>query len=346
MFFQWRQAKYGQEKFHSAMLGHRGEASRSFQETKAFGAELQRLEPVRGTRVRSRVALVVDWDSWWGVVRDRVAAVAAPGLARAGARLERRALRPRPPRRHRRAPPARSTATTSSSCRTSTSRMPRRPPRSPRSSSAAANSSSARSGASSTPPRRCTTAARPARSATCSASRSTSTGRSPTARTERVDARRRRVTAIHIWSEWLELHDGTEVLARYATGELAGRAAATRRAQPHGGGAAWYVSAVLEPDGMIALLREVLAVGRTPGPRTHRRRPRGRHPQRRRHRLHLRAQPRPRRAHGRRARRAPSDLLTGIRSTGRLTLRPVRRRRARDARAEAPPFITLSDTTD
>ena len=43
-----------------------GAASRSFQETKAFGAELQRLAPVRGTRVRARIALVVDWDSWWG----------------------------------------------------------------------------------------------------------------------------------------------------------------------------------------------------------------------------------------------------------------------------------------
>ena len=66
MFFQWRQARYGQEKFHSSMLGHRGEASRSYQETKALGLELRRLEAVRGTRVRSRVALVVDWDSWWG----------------------------------------------------------------------------------------------------------------------------------------------------------------------------------------------------------------------------------------------------------------------------------------
>lgn len=66
MFFQWRQAKYGQEKFHSSMLGHRGERSRSYQETKALGNELRLLEPVRGTRVRSRVALVVDWDSWWG----------------------------------------------------------------------------------------------------------------------------------------------------------------------------------------------------------------------------------------------------------------------------------------
>lgn len=65
MFFQWRQARFGPEKFHSAMLGHRGEASRSFAETKAFGAELKKLEPVRGSRVRARVALVVDWDSWW-----------------------------------------------------------------------------------------------------------------------------------------------------------------------------------------------------------------------------------------------------------------------------------------
>ena len=66
MFFQWRQAKFGQEKFHSAMLGHRGEESRSFKETKALGAELKKLEPVRGTRVRASVGLVVDWDSWWG----------------------------------------------------------------------------------------------------------------------------------------------------------------------------------------------------------------------------------------------------------------------------------------
>ncbi len=66
MFFQWRQARYGQEKFHSAMLGHRGEASRTYRETRALGLELKRLAPVRGTRVRARVALVVDWDSWWG----------------------------------------------------------------------------------------------------------------------------------------------------------------------------------------------------------------------------------------------------------------------------------------
>ena len=67
LFFQWRQAKFGPEKFHSAMLGHRGERSRTFQEAKALGAELKSLAPIRGTRVRASVALVADWDSWWGV---------------------------------------------------------------------------------------------------------------------------------------------------------------------------------------------------------------------------------------------------------------------------------------
>ncbi|WEG08136.1 beta-galactosidase [Microbacterium horticulturae] len=66
MFFQWRQARYGQEKFHSAMLGQRGARSRTFAQAKALGAELTRLAPVRGTRVRSRAAIIVDWDAWWG----------------------------------------------------------------------------------------------------------------------------------------------------------------------------------------------------------------------------------------------------------------------------------------
>ncbi|MDJ0333610.1 beta-galactosidase [Salinibacterium sp. G-O1] len=66
MFFQWRQARFGPEKFHSAMLGHRGEKSRTFAETAALGAELKKIDAVRGSRVSARVALVVDWDSWWG----------------------------------------------------------------------------------------------------------------------------------------------------------------------------------------------------------------------------------------------------------------------------------------
>jgi beta-galactosidase len=66
MVFQWRQARFGPEKFHSAMLGHRGERSRTFREASTFGAELKKLAPIKGSRVTADVALVVDWDSWWG----------------------------------------------------------------------------------------------------------------------------------------------------------------------------------------------------------------------------------------------------------------------------------------
>jgi beta-galactosidase len=65
MRFQWRQSRSGPEQHHSAMVGHRGAASRVYQETVRLGQDLARLAPVRGTRVRSRVAMVVDWESWW-----------------------------------------------------------------------------------------------------------------------------------------------------------------------------------------------------------------------------------------------------------------------------------------
>jgi beta-galactosidase len=65
LFFQWRQALVGQEQHHSAMLGHRGERSRTWRETSALGRELPLLADVRGSRVRADVAMVVDWDAWW-----------------------------------------------------------------------------------------------------------------------------------------------------------------------------------------------------------------------------------------------------------------------------------------
>lgn len=67
MFFQWRQARYGPEKFHSAMLPHGGTDTRQWRETLALGADLRRLAEVAGTGTRADVALVLDWDSWWGL---------------------------------------------------------------------------------------------------------------------------------------------------------------------------------------------------------------------------------------------------------------------------------------
>ncbi|MYW00517.1 beta-galactosidase [Streptomyces sp. SID3343] len=67
MFFQWRQAVYGPEKFHSALLPHAGVRSRGWQDTLRLGKDLEKLAEIAGTRTAADVALVLDWDSWWGL---------------------------------------------------------------------------------------------------------------------------------------------------------------------------------------------------------------------------------------------------------------------------------------
>ncbi|MFB7025708.1 MULTISPECIES: beta-galactosidase [unclassified Streptomyces] len=67
MFFQWRQSRAGAEKWHSAMLPHAGTESRVWNEVKALGAELAALGEVTGSRVRSDVALLFDWHTWWAL---------------------------------------------------------------------------------------------------------------------------------------------------------------------------------------------------------------------------------------------------------------------------------------
>eukprot|EP01052_Picozoa_sp_SAG31_P038397 SAG31_NODE_5123_length_2727_cov_1.896119_1_plen_186_part_10 len=41
MFFQWRQSRYGPEKFHSAVVGHAGPGTAGFQAVQQLGLELQ-----------------------------------------------------------------------------------------------------------------------------------------------------------------------------------------------------------------------------------------------------------------------------------------------------------------
>ncbi|WP_049565463.1 beta-galactosidase, partial [Streptomyces sp. SBT349] len=64
-FFQWRASRQGSEKFHSAMLPHAGEHSRSFREIRDLGAELARLAPAHGTQVAAGIAVLHDWPAWW-----------------------------------------------------------------------------------------------------------------------------------------------------------------------------------------------------------------------------------------------------------------------------------------
>lgn len=65
MFFQWRQSFAGSEKFHSAMVPHGGRDTRVWREVVDLGAALKLLEPVRGSRVEARAAIVFDYEAWW-----------------------------------------------------------------------------------------------------------------------------------------------------------------------------------------------------------------------------------------------------------------------------------------
>ena len=70
LFFQWRAARAGAEKFHSAMVPHGGTATRMWRDVVALGAELGRLDEVRASRVVADVAMLWDWESWWGLELD------------------------------------------------------------------------------------------------------------------------------------------------------------------------------------------------------------------------------------------------------------------------------------
>lgn len=65
MFFQWRQSFAGSEKFHSAMVPHGGRDTRVWREVVGLGSALQKLAPVRGSRVESKAAIVFDYEAWW-----------------------------------------------------------------------------------------------------------------------------------------------------------------------------------------------------------------------------------------------------------------------------------------
>jgi beta-galactosidase len=64
-FFQWRASLKGTEKFHSALVPHAGRSSRTWTESVELGALVARLGELRGSTVRSRVALIFSWQSWW-----------------------------------------------------------------------------------------------------------------------------------------------------------------------------------------------------------------------------------------------------------------------------------------
>jgi beta-galactosidase len=67
MFFQMRRSRGCCEKFHGAVIDHCGhENTRVFREVAALGEELKKLgDSFLGSRLKSEVAVLYDWDNWW-----------------------------------------------------------------------------------------------------------------------------------------------------------------------------------------------------------------------------------------------------------------------------------------
>ncbi|MDR7159596.1 beta-galactosidase [Arthrobacter sp. BE255] len=64
-FFQFRQSRFGAERFHSAVVPLAGEHTRVFREVADLGKDLQTLRQLAGTPSTARIAVLFDWDSWW-----------------------------------------------------------------------------------------------------------------------------------------------------------------------------------------------------------------------------------------------------------------------------------------
>lgn len=67
-YFQWRKSRGSVEKFHGAVVDHVGTAeTRVFKAVQDTGALLKTIDEVAGSGVRSRVAVVFDWENWWAL---------------------------------------------------------------------------------------------------------------------------------------------------------------------------------------------------------------------------------------------------------------------------------------
>lgn len=68
-YFQWRKGRGAYEKFHGAVVGHKGAGqTRTFREVSEVGRRLASIqESVAGSVNAPRAAIVFDWENWWAV---------------------------------------------------------------------------------------------------------------------------------------------------------------------------------------------------------------------------------------------------------------------------------------
>ncbi|MBI5929840.1 MAG: beta-galactosidase [Chloroflexi bacterium] len=67
-YFQWRQSRGGEEKFHGAVVSHlASENTRVFQDVQAVGRLLEKLTPLTATTVQASVAIIYDFENEWAL---------------------------------------------------------------------------------------------------------------------------------------------------------------------------------------------------------------------------------------------------------------------------------------
>jgi beta-galactosidase len=74
-YFQWRKGRGSSEQFHGAVVDHLGtDDTRIFREVAEVGGLLNKLAPVAGTLVKTKAALLFDWDVRWAISDARALA--------------------------------------------------------------------------------------------------------------------------------------------------------------------------------------------------------------------------------------------------------------------------------
>lgn len=67
-YFQWRKGRGSYEQYHGAVIDHLGRSdTRIFKDVAELGALLGSLGELRGSVIKSRAAVIFDWNCWWAV---------------------------------------------------------------------------------------------------------------------------------------------------------------------------------------------------------------------------------------------------------------------------------------
>lgn len=67
-YFQWRKGRGSYEQYHGAVIDHLGRSdTRIFKEVAELGALLSSLGELRGSVIKSRAAVIFDWNCWWAI---------------------------------------------------------------------------------------------------------------------------------------------------------------------------------------------------------------------------------------------------------------------------------------